>query len=421
MANYSEISYLTKLISISLGVPCQIIENLKEYLGSTQPKRLHNDDDSFDAVTNDMILESILFTTHQHAKFQTMDKIISAVNTHYIVLYLTENLNSIAVVGPYLIQTVNTDMIYTAQKVFNMPKSKESSMRRYFYSLKVVAEETILSIIYVARSHIFKEMLSESTSESLQLVRDFDFRGKSIDIWQDESKGSIEMYHSEWTMQIRQRLLIEVQKGLFRTSNGYLSQLLNKKADDVTNKPWTKQTLKLSCAAYNAIFREAALQNKRIPPVKVDTVYFHWMERLEAEMAIEELQRIPSEMLGTYCVVVRRYMLKNFSPLTNKACNYIQINLSKPMKIQEIADVIGKSTSYLAQLFRTEVGMSVITYINRERVKEARFLMETTTLPVQEVGNHVGIPDAGFFTRIFKKYEGLTPTEYRRSFSQKNE
>ena len=77
------------------------------------------------------------------------------------------------------------------------------------------------------------------------------------------------------------------------------------------------------------------------------------------------------------------------------------------------------SAGYLSSLFKQETGETLTEHVNRKRVKFAMRLLGTTRLQVQTIAQHCGILDVHYFSKVFKKYAGMTPKEYRNSL-QKN-
>lgn len=96
------------------------------------------------------------------------------------------------------------------------------------------------------------------------------------------------------------------------------------------------------------------------------------------------------------------------------ACiHYIRQHLSSPLTLQEMAEHIDLHSRYLAALFKKETGMTVFTYIARERVAVAKRLLQYTSEPIIMIANDVGYSNQSYFTQLFKKHEGLTPKQYR--------
>ena len=70
------------------------------------------------------------------------------------------------------------------------------------------------------------------------------------------------------------------------------------------------------------------------------------------------------------------------------------------------------STSFY-RLFKRELGMSPIEFVLNEKIKCAKQLLKNQTIQINEVCYLSGFEDANYFTRLFKKYEGITPKQYQ--------
>ncbi len=82
--------------------------------------------------------------------------------------------------------------------------------------------------------------------------------------------------------------------------------------------------------------------------------------------------------------------------------------------IQDAADKLGMSASYLSQYFKQQTGDTLTGYVADLRIKKACTLLETTTMPLQMVSESVGYYNLNSFIRRFKQITGVTPGEYRR-------
>jgi transcriptional regulator GlxA family with amidase domain len=70
--------------------------------------------------------------------------------------------------------------------------------------------------------------------------------------------------------------------------------------------------------------------------------------------------------------------------------------------------------------FRTATGYSPLSYVQTLRIEEAKQLLETSTMGVEQIGQEVGYQNSASFRRLFRKLTGLTPGEYRRNFQPPN-
>ena len=93
---------------------------------------------------------------------------------------------------------------------------------------------------------------------------------------------------------------------------------------------------------------------------------------------------------------------------------YIEENLGRPIKVEEIAQELDISRGYLRNLFYKARGMSPQEYLMNRRMLKAKKLLEENELSVSAVAGEVGYDDALGFSRMFKRYFGVSPSEYRR-------
>jgi DNA-binding response OmpR family regulator len=95
-----------------------------------------------------------------------------------------------------------------------------------------------------------------------------------------------------------------------------------------------------------------------------------------------------------------------------KAMTFIHTHYQENISRSDIANYVGVSERHLARCFQQEVGMALITYLNRFRVKVARLLLDTGRMSITKVAMEVGFSTGGYFTRVFREEEGLSPREY---------
>ncbi|NGM82446.1 helix-turn-helix transcriptional regulator [Paenibacillus sp. 7124] len=101
------------------------------------------------------------------------------------------------------------------------------------------------------------------------------------------------------------------------------------------------------------------------------------------------------------------------SPIVRSAIKYIKENHQQKITLEKIAQYCYISNYHLAHVFKKEVGVGCVDFLNQVRIEKAVFLLETTDLSVNQIAGHVGFQDANYFTRKFKRYMNCSPTEYR--------
>ena len=106
------------------------------------------------------------------------------------------------------------------------------------------------------------------------------------------------------------------------------------------------------------------------------------------------------------------------SLVVRKTKEYIEKNYKNNITLKQVSDLNNVSTYYLSILFAKEVGKSFIDYLNEIRIDKAKNLL-LDDYRTYEVADLVGIKDSHYFSKIFKKYVGMTPSEYRESNIEK--
>jgi iron complex transport system substrate-binding protein len=98
---------------------------------------------------------------------------------------------------------------------------------------------------------------------------------------------------------------------------------------------------------------------------------------------------------------------------------YIKRNFARDLTIESIANAINYSPSHVSRLFKDELNMTIFDYITEVRISKSKELLERTDLQVVAVAEVVGYKDSAYFSRIFKKRVGISPSEYRRWWQER--
>ena len=95
---------------------------------------------------------------------------------------------------------------------------------------------------------------------------------------------------------------------------------------------------------------------------------------------------------------------------------YLQEHLAEEISLSILAEEFHLSAQYISQLFKSEIGVGFLAYLTNIRMEQAKKLLLSTPLPIAEVSEQSGYGDYRVFTKVFKKSEGVTPSQYRRDF-----
>ena len=101
--------------------------------------------------------------------------------------------------------------------------------------------------------------------------------------------------------------------------------------------------------------------------------------------------------------------------------DYIEKNKTEEISLSVLAEEFHLNPQYISQLFKTEIGVGFLAYLTNIRMEQAKKLLLTTNLSIAEVSEQSGYADYRVFTKVFKKSEGITPSQYRRDFLEKEQ
>lgn len=99
--------------------------------------------------------------------------------------------------------------------------------------------------------------------------------------------------------------------------------------------------------------------------------------------------------------------------------DYIHLNLSKNIKVSDVAAHFGYNEKYLSHLFGEISGIPLKHLITQCKMDAANFMLTDTNMPVADISKALGFMDSHNFSRAYKKFTGLTPSEYRNAFAKR--
>lgn len=170
-----------------------------------------------------------------------------------------------------------------------------------------------------------------------------------------------------------------------------------------------------------------------IPGLKLQDVIHIQDKDSSVKWVLEKLHQeykstAPSKaLIGHYIRLAAMLIAKMFyeqkseaDPLS-RVILYMQSNMSEAISVEELADLIYVSKSYLSRYFKKKTGMSLIEYLRLIRVNAAKRLLVSTDTSVEEISSVIGYTSSKYFCRAFRKCTGMSPSEYRKSEKRSRE
>lgn len=318
------------------------------------------------------------------------------------------------IVGPYLLEEPTALMIQDVLFENNLPISLKHILTQYYLSLPAISAykaETLAEFLAYN-----SKMLNTIHSQTIEVGKiHYDFQTDFV-LPHDNMKETTELSSAliEKRYDIENELMAAVANGdkdkaekLMKEDSSSISRI----PDRIPDNPLRSR--KNMAYTYNTILRKAA-QKGGLYPVYIHSLSEKYAIQIEKCTSIQQLIDLESKMLDDYCDTVKRLSLKNYNYIIRKAIEFIRTNLDQDLTLNIISNAIQSSSFELSRKFKRETGQSITDYINKQRINEAVNIMENKNLLVTDIAQMVGYNDVNYFTKVFKKIKGMTPSEYRK-------
>jgi AraC-like DNA-binding protein len=100
-----------------------------------------------------------------------------------------------------------------------------------------------------------------------------------------------------------------------------------------------------------------------------------------------------------------------------KIMEWIEEHFRESFNLEELAKALHLSSCHVSHVFQQATGSSISSYLTNRRIREACLLLKSTSLPLTDIGNRVGIPNVPHLCTVFKKMMNVTPLQYRKMFN----
>ncbi|HET7658182.1 MAG TPA: AraC family transcriptional regulator, partial [Bacillales bacterium] len=122
--------------------------------------------------------------------------------------------------------------------------------------------------------------------------------------------------------------------------------------------------------------------------------------QVQVMIAVEEFRKVHTERASGFL---------------RKAQVYIDKHFGAAVSLEDVAEHVGLSAYYFSKLFKEQSGTTFIDYLTEVRIRRGKQLLQETRMSLKEICYEVGYRDPNYFSRVFKKITGRTPSDYRSS------
>lgn len=139
----------------------------------------------------------------------------------------------------------------------------------------------------------------------------------------------------------------------------------------------------------------------------------NYVKQVEGFSSVETLSLWLSSVINRFIGYVFEFTNVKHTDIVYKVTEYIKENYMKKISLDDIANHVYLSKSYLSKLFKDEMGISLVNYINKLRIEKSKILLHDSALSIVDVANLVGFDDQSYFTKVFKNTVGISPGKFK--------
>ena len=330
-------------------------------------------------------------------------------NLNHIVFPLTNNnvlLGSI-LAGPFLMDEPDSLLLSDIGEKYSIPTAPLLEMYEEAGSLPVFepAKVTYISrLLYYMCSGLVTDSRAQFNLNHNKLYQQSKIN-ESIQMY----KASPQVNSRVYPYEKEKALITKLKTGDTEQSKALLNDLLGYVffAEGNNFEVVKSRALELSSLLSRAAIEGGATSDSVL---KVNNQFLMSLQNITD---LDDLCYKLQETIDVFTDCMFNYIPSKGNEIIKKAIRYISQNFSRNLTLDEVADHVHLNSAYFSTLFKQSTGSSFKEYLNMVRIEESKRLLSNTDYSIIDISLATGFEDQSYFSKVFKKYTGLTPKQYR--------
>ena len=220
---------------------------------------------------------------------------------------------------------------------------------------------------------------------------------------------TFEPHSSAYPYEKEKMLITKVKTGNVQDAKGILNDLLGYVLFSEGN---SLEIVKPRAIELCSLLSRAAIEGGGTADniLKLNNQFLKSLQQIDS---LEELCYKLQEIVEAFTDNVFNVKPGKHSELIKKAISYISRNYASDITLEEVAAYVHLNASYFSTIFKQACGSSFKEYLNMVRIEESKRLLANTDYSIIDIAISTGFEDQSYFSKVFKKYTGLTPKQFR--------
>lgn len=323
-------------------------------------------------------------------------------NCYVIPIVQNSHVKCIILVGPFLLRTPDHDLTVNLAEACGLCIRNVIKLHESVNTVRVIPQSLLTSINDLVNS-MFRFPIPNSITAPQNSVS----HKKVIKVCSDSSAYPYE----------KETLLIsEIKSGNIQNASAVLNDLLGYV---LFTKNGSIDTAKVRAIELCCVLSRVTIENGA---TKSGVLNFN-NECITSIQTIEDLYALGEklqEITEVFMSSISQQRKKSVNELIKQATDYIALYYTRPLTLEDLSNHVHLNSSYFSSLFKNNTGTSFKSYLNMIRTENSKSLLSSGDLPLMQVASRVGYQDYNYFSKVFKKLVGMTPSQYRNQFISVN-
>jgi len=324
--------------------------------------------------------------------------------------------------GGILMRKPDPSFLKEIKKVDKTLGLEEFRLEEILKRIKIVSEKKVKAaadILHIMTNYLTKMELTDiklrqekyiqqaRISEEIQSIK-----RKELELLEKEEKNEnsfisvSSLYPLETERELLRRVRLGDKEGAKEVLNEILGKILFKNAGQI-------ELIRARILELAVVLSRAAVEGKAELEMILG-LNFEYIQELGKIKSIEELCIWVVKVLDRFTEsVYENRNIKNVD-IIRKTREFIRTNYKKKIKLVDISKAVSLSPYYLSHIFKKETESTLLEYLIKVRIEEAKRLLENTLWNTTQISFEVGYSDQSYFCKVFKKSEDLSPSDYRK-------
>lgn len=301
-------------------------------------------------------------------------------------------------------------MIENLAKANGIPEDKTEILRETLNDIKVVEPQKVRSLADMLSiiAHNLSTGEEHELNERKRYYHEQRIIGENIQDIKDSHKESIDV---KYPMEIERELVNKVKRGDKKGAKALLNKILGYIFFQYAGN------LELMIARgleLLVIISRASIEGGANPDSVFELTNFYLAE-IPKVYSVNRLSFLIINVLDQFTDSVFPVESPENAMVIKSAIVYINEHFSENITLGSVANSVFLSHAYFSRLFKSETGMTFSEYLNYVRVEESKKYLFDLEYNISEIATMVGFSDQSYYTKVFKKREGISPGQYRRN------